>query len=725
MLNESWQTWKMLKTLPIREDVEAWHPLIHTLPNSEKNLLRVRLNKQGHVTSVEDIGTDERVNMRRIVQTSDGSFPIIKVNQPFVELPKSSRIWNELENSKTTRERLNLLKSVLVKSKIRQWKDAGWHWNDSLKKADLILDELSNRVETTIAVTLTKAFRKALESKNAFIKETMDVALNKLYTGRLSALKCVQELIIGKGTDETDKKISVLLVLDLDSGGTFYTKETWKNVAAVLPTNLAAKERSHKHAASTSAFGEDGALLTEPFPQVKLPVLNAYFPLVSMASDGTFAKCQKRYGLTEYTVVPVTSSQARQMGGSLDWLVTRKEGTTWRGVASGRFEKKKELQDLLIVYVEEKPELDEKVASLFGSGDEIALTQFEVDTRAVCDALDGIVRVNPKSKLNLFLIRKASDGQAQIALAKTLKVESVLNAAERWKKAGRDNLPLISIYLPQIQKKDEIIPAVKEASPFAPFPDQVVRLMSQQWIKDGSKAKGQPQKIVGPGLGDVISVMLREEGKWEPVAKNMISLLVRRLGALLVGAFGAQHAYVRLDSKKKEEPFPRNSRETALRAIAVLGILLDSLNIKKEKYMGEATFKIGQVLSLADTLHKDYCIVVRKGKLPNTLIGTSLMRRALDNPAGALADLSERMMEYLRWAKVAHVSTEWSENDPKMIAVNEARKKLRQYQPLADGLCVNDLPTECNDVMKAQLLLGFLASQPTDIQNENGKENKQ
>ena len=138
--------------------------------------------------------------------------------------------------------------------------------------------------------------------------------------------------------------------------------------------------------------------------------------------------------------------------------------------------------------------------------------------------------------------------------------------------------------------------------------------------------------------------------------------------------------------------------------------------------MKDAPFMIGQVLALADTLHKDYCIVVRRGQLPNSLIGASLMRRALDSPVGALADLSERMMEYIRWAKVAQVSQGWPQDDPKRIAVNEARKKLRQYKPLAATLAALELPTECNDLMKAQLLLGFLSSPPNEEQNDDRKD---
>jgi hypothetical protein len=205
----------------------------------------------------------------------------------------------------------------------------------------------------------------------------------------------------------------------------------------------------------------------------------------------------------------------------------------------------------------------------------------------------------------------------------------------------------------------------------------------------------------------------------------MLNLLISRVGPLLIGVSSAKHAYGPRQAQGKHEPlsdYPRRSRETALRAVAVLGILLDAFESRKENYMKEVPYQVGQALALADTLHKDYCIVVRKGQMPNSLIGTSLMRRALDNPAGALADLSERMMEYIRWAKVVQVSQDWPQDDQRRIAINEARKKLRQYQPLAAELSACGLPTECNDVMKAQLLLGFLASPPTEEQIDEGKE---
>jgi hypothetical protein len=734
MLNETWRLWQALENAKIEIDIP--HPLINPLPVSEKNLLRVRLDEGGHVVSVEDIADDEFSGIRRIIQTSDGSFPVIKVNQPLLDLPAKSAIWINLNETHKKIEQIDLLDKSISDGTPRSWTEAGWNWTSSLEKANLLLEKLSNNEKGRCMAYLAKRFQKALQSKDAFILELCKVALSQLRTGHLDSIKTVRELLVGKGKekDGKDRKISVLLVLELVKEESVYRNQVWQSVASVLPTNLSSTQREHQHRSSASAFGGKGDLLKEPFPGVKLPILNK-FPLISMASDGDKAKCNRRYGLTEYTVCPVTSPQSRQMHGALQWLLSRDEGTTWRGVASGKFEmdsrtrKKKEKRDLLLVYVDAKPELDAKTASLFGSGSDITEAQFEIDAKAVCDALNGVVQEHPKSRLNLFLIRKVSDGQAQVALAEFPIVKNVIFSAERWQQAVRQNLPKITLYLQsgQASNKNEV-PEIIDAYPIVPYPDQVVRLLSYQWIRDGSspigangKAQKAKQEVVCSSLGDVLALMLRIEGKWKPIASKLLNLLLQRVTPLLIGVFGAKHAYGPRYAQGKHEPlfdYPRDSRKAALQAVAVIGILLDALESRKEKFMKNAPYLVGQVLALADTLHKDYCIVVRKGQLPNSLIGTSLMRRALDSPIGALADLSERMMEYVRWAKVAQISHDWSNEDQRTIAVKEAKKKLRQYQFLAESLAACDLPVECDNLMKAQLLLGFLASPPADEQND-------
>ena len=383
-------------------------------------------------------------------------------------------------------------------------------------------------------------------------------------------------------------------------------------------------------------------------------------------------------------------------------------------VANGKWEgsgrNKKEKKDLLLVYCDGQPVISDEAADTFGSDEGEKRDQFENDAMAICRALEGIIKQRPQSRLHILLIGKADKEKKQILMHIAPTSQEVLDAAERWQNGVRDNLPIITIPLPPDKRGEKTI----QAQPCPPYPDRVVRLLSSEWVRGGM----DELKLDGPALRHVLDMMLRSAGIWEHTAKNLLGITIQRIGPLLIGIAASLHS----GEKEQIEKFRPYVRETALRAIALFGILLHVLESRKEMYMKDAPYLVGQVLALADTLHKDYCIVVRKGEMPTSLIGTSLMRRALDNPTGALADLSERMMEYLRWAKTTQVSQEWKDDDRRRIAVNEARKKLRQYEPLSERLASLTLPVESNDLMKAQLLLGFLATPPKEDQNEKEKE---
>lgn len=233
MLNETWCLWQALQKTKNRIDIP--HPLIKPLPVSEKNLLRVRLNEEGHVTSVEDIANDERTGIWRIVQTSDGSFPVIKVNLPFLNLPSESSMWVDLSKEKDTNLRIDLMGKAFAAATQRPWEDAGWKWSNSLEKSNLLAERLSADARGGIIALLGQSFKKALQTKDAFITEMAEVALTQLRTGRLDAEKTLQELLVGKGKDNRgkDKKISVLLVLDLDKGGSVYQRYVSQAVSDV------------------------------------------------------------------------------------------------------------------------------------------------------------------------------------------------------------------------------------------------------------------------------------------------------------------------------------------------------------------------------------------------------------------------------------------------------------------------------------------------------------
>ncbi|MFU8858446.1 MAG: hypothetical protein ACNA8S_15755 [Deferrisomatales bacterium] len=708
--------------------------------------------------AVEDVSQDDWPGWT-VMEGNQNSFPVVRVSEPVLTLPSDHEVWKKLGFDDKGRRRkppgdaqriavLCELTATLSGLLSEKGNDL-WHRLRDRKALELLRTSRKGGADLRSLKALAVLFRHWASGPNAFLNEVSRQAVAGLSQGRLSAIEAVEQLLVGKGPPRPDGKrppstvqLAIDVAVEQRFGPSVYSEKIKKKLVALLPENPADPRRGDafpdKAVSGIDAFtGEEAELEDKTFPKAELPAPSSRttegpvgrksFPLASMFSE---ARCNERYGMTDASVFPVARSRGTRIKEAIEFITAdERRERTWQHVASGRFEtrngRKVSKLDLLVVYAEDKPHLDAKTAAYFGQGPAETAAKFEVDAQSVCQALRGVARTRPRSRLNLFLIREASKGQAQVVLSESPTVEEVLESAERWSRGATANVPAIVLSLPPQEKGQPVV----EARPAVPYPDQVVRLLSYQWVREGASPKGkggkpqQPnQAVVGPGLSDVLALMLRTQGKWEAAGTQLLSLLLQRLTPLLVGAFGAAHAYAARGDKEPLFDYPRDSRLVALRAVSVLGILLDAFDCRKETYMENAPYLVGQVLALADTIHKDYCMAVRKGRLPNSLIGTSLMRRALDSPAGAVADLAERMLEYLRWAKTAEVPKDASENDSRKIAVFEARKKLRQYQPLAAKLGNGVLPSECTDVMKAQLLLGFLATPPDIGSDEKGKD---
>ncbi|MBI4687804.1 MAG: hypothetical protein HY756_08515 [Nitrospirae bacterium] len=114
--------------------------------------------------------------------------------------------------------------------------------------------------------------------------------------------------------------------------------------------------------------------------------------------------------------------------------------------------------------------------------------------------------------------------------------------------------------------------------------------------------------------------------------------------------------------------------------------------------MKNAAFNVGRMLSLADKLHEQYCRHVRKNDVPPQMIGNALMHTALDNPTKGLALLSERLLIYQAWATKAQGDN-----------IGLAKWVLGQMGQVSADLENTVIPTQADDAVKAQILLGYLA----------------
>lgn len=717
MLNEGMLLLRSLRE--VEYEIQSSHP---DIKQPGKNAgYRVGLGADGYPQTINELDKNEMAQMWTHREGKHNSFPVVRVQNALLHIKQRSkrvaaRSKKKKKRSMQESRRVKFLsRCVDIFSITPPDKELWIRLQEKARRFLLDFSEGNGRYAAW-PLMLCRFTKEDVTPEKWFYRLT-ELVTQQLRQGNLRDVALAEKFLVGSPDSRNPDKpaaAKVPLVLDI--------AETDCQISVADPrmgTYVSRRLRAlevNEADGICALKGEPDTLLKKRFPEPNLGPLGE----TKLFSKNSATPCEFRYiknpkewedASKSFPVGLLTSADIADVLSAL--TAPSLKGKTWRMVTNGKWEgrgrNKKEKKDLLIVYCEGQPTIDAQVADIFGSDGNEKIDQFERDAKAVCRALEGIIRHRPKTVLHLLTIGKADKEKKQLQLHITPTVQEILDAAERWQNVAHENLPPVTLSLPPLKKGEKAV----EVRPSAPYPDRVVRLLSSEWVRAGM----EEHKTQGPSLRLILDLMLGDHQRRHETAEILIDLAINRTAPLLIGLFGAKHAFgshAALGQPELEPLFKytRGAKATSLHVTAMFGILLDALNIKKEDYMKDAPFLVGQVLSLADTLHKNYCTVVRKGQLPNILIGTSLMRRALDNPAGAMADLSERIMEYLRWAKVAQVSDDWPQDHQKRIAVNEARKKLRQYQPLAKELSGCELPLECNDVMKAQVLLGFLATPP-------------
>ena len=705
MLTETYLLWQALARAEI--PLEQHHPNVKTPGKSAGPCLRIRLDADGQPEALESLADEEWPGLWTIMEGNHNSFPVVRLKEPLLDVPPDDQVWTLLQisgrmpakNDKELRDALIDAIDRLAVRKLSNTALALWKRLRDRKAAEL--EEIAReRQELREVAQLAHRFAAAAADPQPLMAQLVATMREQLMSGWTDGLDAAGAVLVGRPQrrDVRNATMNFQLAFDLDRRARgVYTSQLMKSVARALRHSVdhprQALRAEGNHPGQACAFsGQSDHLLLSPFPKVRLPVLNRDFPLVSMFEE---AACNKRYGLTGSLVVPVSEQTALDMQDALKYIVSgERKGMTWRGISSGKFDvrngRRIEKQDLLIAYVDGKPNLDARVASLFGTDPGEQQKQFEIEAQAVCEALDGIAQEQPDSRLILFVLREASLGQAQVVLADSPSVQEVLDGARRWQR-GAGNVPPIALPIP-VAKGEK----VEWRAPHALYPDQVVRLLAEEWVTDGTRANRAP----GVKLDDVLDLMVRTPGKWEGASEHMLELTVRRTSALLIGVFGALGSDTGKDSARHWAAYPAANRETALRAASLLGILLDSHGRSKESYMDSPAFLLGRFLALADTLHREYCVHVRGGGIPPQLIGNALMSVARDRPEEALDRLGERLPVYKAWA------TRVAGGDSPL-----AKWTLKQMGDVASQLASSPLPTQTASTDRAELLLGYIARQ--------------
>lgn len=687
MINELYHLSQSLETCGI--SAESVHPWIQ--PPKKGAGLRVVLDQAAHVKKVEYLSREDVSSLWNIKQSNHKMFPVINLKTPLWKVSDQPDVEQLLEfrnKKRSVAESIEQISQIIQKSEFGFTKA-----QDVLNKIyKLPQESLSDIVEEQAQAF--QAFHQLIEVCANFdtedavmtmIHEFSDAFLEALHVGRIDDASVMHSVFFGKWQEKQKQfgEESITLFFDIDYADMEtleYYEISSSEMKAYMNRRLFERQGNDEDVSEgmSDAFGNRGRLATKQ-PQPNLPIVGPSY-LMSMNKD---APCHARYGNIGNSVFPITEEMANAMSDAVMYLAQKdRKGKTWDKVPCGKVGE----NDLLLVYLEGMPDSEADIASVLGAGD--ANTAFEDYASAVCDTLRLKMRNVEHELIRLILLQSVSKGQRAVRFETGFTVNELDNAVQYWRDAGQ-NIPDFHLFLQKQDAKDE----AERVSPRAPFPTKIFESLQFQWLNNGMNRKD----IKGGRLGDMYQLFLRPNPQ---IAQRHLGLLLRRTAPFMVRFKQAQrHKSLRPWKGKEYDTYKR----IMLDNIAFTGILLNICGRRKEDYMKDSGYYIGRLLSLADLLHEQYCIYVRNGGdatkgLPPQLLGNSLMRGVMDNPVQALARLQERLTVYSAWAR-----KEQGER------AKLAKWAMGEMGRVSETLSNLELPTRTNDMMKAEILLGYLA----------------
>jgi hypothetical protein len=715
--------------------IERSHPDLHKPGLSGFETFKAVLDNEGKIR-LQPLLNEEIPGLWTLKNGNKNFFPAVRLDNPPLILDASDDYWQFLKKPK-----LENLHAVLDRSENRIQKiDLSGIWKG---QAARILSWTCNEPDPAISKlkAFALAFQKLSENPELVAQEIIRAvrsALDSPVNDKL--LKSLIALLVGSRKESRNKPPSLEYKIQLcfdfspndEPSFTLYTASIKRAVLECL--NSESSANPEKQDTACAITGEYIPLLSEPYPDWSAPpVISKPLKPFSKFSE---APCNYRYHRADSDGFPIGQDTASELVSAIKTVTEQFKGRAWCSLRNGKIEerngRKVEAQDVLIAYpsfplehlavvnIFAKPEINSEETEEEDDDDTSrAIKRFGDLAAPVCKAFRKKINTEQiRPYLILLLIRQISPGQIQLAYSATPSIQHFIYAVDTWSASG-NNLPE-RLRVPLLSKKSET--GFRWFTPFLLFPEDISRLLSHQWIRDGT----ENTRLDGPPVGMVLDFFLRKPGVWEQCANHLLELTLSRCGVLLVQAGNrlhrddpAQLKYWR-DFINHSKGGGSDPRYHYAQTLSLIGSLLFAMNSKVESYTNESAYMVGKLLAMADKLHMCYCEVVRDGDVPNALIGNGLLGRAAESPARALEELLDRIRIYIGWAKSVDVDKAPQEQK---IAIYSAMKVLRLAEPLAEKLHLESgLENELPAVSKAHLLLGYLSPVLGKEESGSGKE---
>lgn len=679
------------------------HPDVQSPGKNEA--LHVRLDARS--VPVESAAfTRERVSaLWTLRDGKHNSFPFMQIKRPLLSVPNErdwhsawSNKWKQLTSlGDRRRELCSLARDFpIVDADWDGWPGPGL--KSSLARRITTFSKAGN--ETRVVTALIERFLQAATTPASFIRNLAQRLLEDLTEADADFLAIASIALAGKVVGPTDL-CGAPLYFDL-ARYEFADDITSPTQVGRISTALTVSGTT-RNDGLCDLTGKASSLHDGNFPQPSLPVLGQVY---LFAKNGEIPAAH-RYGRADDRAINVDAHLVQRLAGALDAITAEsRKGKTWRSVPSERPKK----SDLLLAFVDQVP--DARVAGLLADSEDEEATAPALEQAAFLKRTERVLQAVKakvtedfrRTPVTYCILRKVDTGNAKVVLYRSNTVGELYDAAISWAQA-QGNLPSWLTLPPAKSTNSKLDPNIA--------PLQIPRLSQTMFIRDGSnRAKKEPMGITAQ---DAFSLFLNEGGS-QHIARVMLRLLLRRQGELLSGTAQARRKDA---SKAKLDDMLKFDRVAALDCAAMFGISLAKVGRHKEVYMNEAAFKLGQLLAVADVVHVGYCIDMRGGSVPPTLLGNSILPIAQTDPVRALSLLCRRWKPYGAWSRKPAL---WSKGEGMKNGEEPAQKsrgwallaairQARQMDELARELH-GLLPSPADDQFRAELLLGYLAGMP-------------
>ena len=669
---------------------ESWHREYLSIPNiTQKNPCIRIVVENSRVVMLESLSPERGKQIRRY-GNKQGFFPAMNLTPLYRinDVPIREKIEKLLKGNGTDIS-LDLVKSWCVIN----------NWSDKFKRKYKI-----NFVDRP------NQLRKILQNENGFpplqmlLKEAerfvepdtlhnaLEEAAFQLIQDKTELRLAIQVLFYLPTKKEEDDAGSLSVVLDtfeLEDQG-FST--TGSRFSAGLNTVLLKSEEMSKQGqafSSKDAFGQDFSRIDEPMPRIKLA---AGFE-ASLRTMFKGQPCQYRYGRIENETYPLSADNRSHFSAALTWIADdKRKGQTWVSIGKN---------EALFIFPSAISDPLPNYAGPFNRNhsNDSEKEEFESKATDFAEYLSKTKQYDPDrfpEHIQFFVLRKLDKEHTKVVYSHNATVEDIVFRSDRWQGAA-SNLPPFHL-----------------GKFWTPFPLEITGILNKVWKKDGTIASNRYNAYPAYyGLKLFFGIPISD-------LRNDLHALVQNSTNLAV------YAGYQIRTRQQMNPVTFSQLKFIL---SLIGMYLSWIDHRKEDYMNDYPYLLGQLLQVSDCLHELYCVVVRNNKIPSELVGGSMFVSASEFPKQSLVQLAKRMMPYINWAKTNRTAKISGNAEVGERSSPDAGYYLFIYQQIADKL--QQAFTEqdrFSDAEKAQLFIGYLASFPKikkmEATENDGSEHK-